>query len=142
LSVSSHVNSIEAPYTLNSIQGTTILTRGVGALSVPPEKLLRAMLLQVFYTSRWERQLKEQTHYNLLFRLFIGLSVDDPVRVPTVFTTNRYRLIEHKTGIGLFNEVISIANVNGWRSGEHFSRGRHADLGLGWTQELSRQGRW
>jgi len=92
-----------------------------GRPSIAPEKLLRAMLLQVFYSIRSERQLMEQTQYNLLFRWFIGLSMDDTVWVPTVFTKNRERLIEHDAVIGLFNEVLAIANENGWLSGEHFS---------------------
>ena len=66
-----------------------------GRPGIAPEKLLRAMLLQVLYSVRSERQLMEQVHYNLLFRWFIGLSMDDAVWVPTVFTKNRERLIEH-----------------------------------------------
>ncbi|MDE2419010.1 MAG: transposase [Burkholderiales bacterium] len=83
--------------------------------SIAPEKLLRAMLLQIFYSIRSERMLMEQTQYNLLYHWFIGLSMDDSVWVPTVFTKNRERLIE------LFNEVLAIANKNGWLSGKHFS---------------------
>ena len=63
-----------------------------GRPSIAPEKLLRAMLLQVFYSVRSERQLMEQTQYNLLFRWFIGLAMDDAVWVPPVFTKNRERL--------------------------------------------------
>ena len=81
----------------------------------------RAMLLQVFYSIRSERMLMEQTQYNLLFRWFIGLSMDDTVWVPTVFTKNRERLIAHDAVIELFNEVLAIANKNQWLSGEHFS---------------------
>jgi transposase len=92
-----------------------------GRPSIAPEKLLRAMLLQVFYSIRSERQLMEQTHYNLLFRWFIGLAMDDAVWVPTVFTKNRERLIEHDAVIELFNEVLAIAEQNEWLSGEHFS---------------------
>jgi transposase len=92
-----------------------------GRPSIAPEKLLRAMLLQLFYSIRSERQLMEQTHYNLLFRWFIGLSMDDTVWVPTVFTKNRERLIEHDAIIEFFNEVLVIANSSGWLSGEHFS---------------------
>lgn len=92
-----------------------------GRPSIAPEKLLRAMLVQVFYSIRWERLLMEQTQYNLLFRWFIGLSMDDTVWVPTVFTKNRERLIEHDAVIELFNEVLAIANKNEWLSGEHFS---------------------
>lgn len=92
-----------------------------GRPSIAPEKLLRAMLLQIFYSIRSERMLMEQTQYNLLYRWFIGLSMDDSVWVPTVFTKNRERLIEHDAVIELFNEVLAIANRNNWLSGEHFS---------------------
>ena len=92
-----------------------------GRPSIAPEKLLRAMLLQIFYSIRSERMLMEQTQYNLLFRWFIGLSMDDTVWVPTVFTKNRERLIEHDAVIELFNEVLAIADQNNWLSGEHFS---------------------
>jgi transposase len=64
----------------------------VGRPSIPPEKLLRALLLQAFYSIRSERQLMEQMGYNLLFRWFVGLSVDEPVWVPTVFSKNRDRM--------------------------------------------------
>jgi transposase len=64
-----------------------------GRPSIAPDKLLRAILLQVLYSIRSEHQLIEQTQYNLLFRWFIGLSMDDSVWVPTVFTKKRERLI-------------------------------------------------
>ncbi|AMR78324.1 IS5 family transposase [Cupriavidus nantongensis] len=92
-----------------------------GQPSIAPEKLLRAMLLQVLYSVRSERQLMEQTQYNLLFRWFIGLSMDDTVWVPTVFTKNRERLIKHDAVIQFFNEVLAIAQKKNWLSGEHFS---------------------
>jgi len=92
-----------------------------GRPSIAPEKLLRAMLLQVLYSVRSERQLMEQVHYNLLFRWFIGLSMDDAVWVPTVFTKNRERLIEHDAVIKFFNEVVTIAQQRDLLSGEHFS---------------------
>ena len=60
-----------------------------GRPSIPPERLLRALLLQVLYSIRSERQLMEQLEYNLLYRWFVGLGIDDPVWVPTVFTKNR-----------------------------------------------------
>jgi transposase len=66
----------------------------VGRTSIAPEKLLRALLLQVLYLIRSERMLIEQLDYNLLFRWFVGLGMDDPVWVPTVFTKNRDRLLE------------------------------------------------
>lgn len=92
-----------------------------GRPSIAPEKLLRAMLLQVLYSIRSERQLMEQTHYNLLFRWFIGLSMDDAVWVPTVFTKNRERLIEHDAVVAFFNEVLKLADKKRWLSREHFS---------------------
>ena len=76
-----------------------------GRPSIAPEKLLRAMLLQMFFSVRSERQLMEQTQYNLLFRWFIGLAMDDAVWVPSVFTKNRERLIKHDAVIEFFNEV-------------------------------------
>jgi transposase len=92
-----------------------------GRPSIAPEKLLRAMLLQVLYSVRSERQLMEQVQYNLLFRWFIGLSMEDAVWVPTVFTKNRERLIKHDAVIAFFNEVVTIAQERDWLSGEHFS---------------------
>ena len=92
-----------------------------GRPSIAPEKLMRAMLLQVLYSVRSERLLMEQVQYNLLFRWFIGLSMDDAVWVPTVFSKNRERLIEHDAVIGFFNEVVQIADQRSWLSGEHFS---------------------
>ena len=92
-----------------------------GRPSIAPEKLLRAMLLQVFYSIRSERQLMEQIQYNLLFRWFVGLAMDDAVWVPTVFSKNRDRLIEHDVIVALFNEVLAQADQEGWLSGEHFS---------------------
>ena len=65
-----------------------------GRPSIAPERLLRALLLQAFYTIRSERQLMEQLHYNLLYRRFVGLGVDESVWVPTVFTKNRDRLLD------------------------------------------------
>lgn len=92
-----------------------------GRPSIAPEKLLRAMLLQVLYSVRSERQLMEQTQYNLLFRWFIGLAMDDAVWVPTVFSKNRERLIEHDAVIELFNQSVQQAQELELLSGEHFS---------------------
>jgi transposase len=92
-----------------------------GRPSVAPEKLLRAMLLQILFSIRSERQLMEQTEYNMLFRWFIGLSMDDSVWVPTVFTKNRERLIQHEAVVVFFNEVLAVAKKKRWLSGEHFS---------------------
>lgn len=92
-----------------------------GRPSIAPEKLLRAMLLQVFYSVRSERQLMEQIQYNLLYRWFVGLAMDDAVWVPTVFSKNRERMIEHDAIVALFNDVLAEADSEGWLSGEHFS---------------------
>lgn len=92
-----------------------------GRPRIAPEKPLRAMLLQVFYSVRSERQLMEQIQYNLLFRWFVGLAMDDAVWVPTVFSKKRERLIEHHVIVALFNEVLAQAEQEGWLSGEHSS---------------------
>ncbi len=92
-----------------------------GRPSIAPEKFLRVMLLQIFYSIRLERQMMEQTQYNLLFRCFIGLSMDDAIWVPTVFSKNRERPIAHDAVIELFNAVLAIAEKNQWLSSEHFS---------------------
>ncbi|CAL8477033.1 protein of unknown function (plasmid) [Caballeronia sp. S22] len=91
-----------------------------GRPSIAPEKLLRAMLIQILYSVRSERQLMEQVQYNLLFRWFIGLAMDDVVWVPTVFTKNRERLIKHDAVIKFFNEVVAIAEKKDLLSSEHF----------------------
>ena len=92
-----------------------------GRPSIAHEKLLRAMLLQVLYSVRLERQLMEQTLYNLLFRWFIGLAMDDAVSVPTVFSKNRERLIEHDAVTEFFNQIVQQAQEQELLAGEHFS---------------------
>ena len=74
-----------------------------GRPSIPPEKLLRALLLLVLYTVRSERLLMEQPDYNFLFRWFVGLNIDDPVWDVTVFTKNRERLAVGEVAQGFFN---------------------------------------
>src|ERR1700760_2301104 len=93
----------------------------VGRPSVPPEKLLRALLVQAFYSVRSERQLMEQLNYNLLFRWFVGLSVDDPVWVPTVFSKNCDRLLEGDIAAAFMDAVLNLPRVKALLSGEHFS---------------------
>jgi len=112
-----------------------------GRPSIAPEKLLRAMLLQIFYSIRSERLLMEQTQYNLLFRWFIGLSMDDRVWVPTVFTKNRERLIAHDAVIELFQRSAGHCQQERMALGRALQRGWHADSGLGWPQEFRPQ-RW
>jgi len=93
----------------------------VGRPSIPPEKLLRALLLQVLYTVRSERMLMEQLDYNLLFRWFVGLNVDDPVWDATVFSKNRERLLEAEVAKTFFAEVLAQAHSSGLLSTEHFT---------------------
>src|SRR6476659_4723387 len=92
-----------------------------GRPSIPPEKLLRALLLQVLYTVRSERMLMEQLEYNLLFRWFVGLNMDEAVWVPTVFTKNRDRLLEGDVAEKFFQLVLTPARVADLLSEEHFS---------------------
>ena len=92
-----------------------------GRPSVPPERLLRALLLQVLYTIRSERQLMEQLDYNLLYRWFVGLGIDDPVWDRTVFCANRDRLLSEGMARDFFDRVLAIAEWKHLVSDEHFS---------------------
>jgi transposase len=92
-----------------------------GRPSIPSEKLLRALLLQAFYSVRSERQLMEQLDYNLLFRWFVGLGVDDPVWDVTVFTKNRDRLLEGEIAAKFLRAVLGQPKVKMLLSDEHFS---------------------
>jgi transposase len=92
-----------------------------GRPSIPPERLLRASLLQIFFSVRSERQLMEQLDYNLLFRWFVGLGVDDPVWNPSTFSKNRDRLAQADIGKQLFDEIVELARHRGLASDEHFS---------------------
>jgi transposase len=93
----------------------------VGRPSIAPEKLLRALLLQVLYTIRSERLLMEQLDYNLLFRWFVGLEMDDPVWNATVFTKNRERLLAGAIARAFFDRVVAQARERGLLSDEHFT---------------------
>lgn len=92
-----------------------------GRPSIAPERLLRALLLQAFYTIRSERQLMEQLHYNLLYRWFVGLGADETVWVPTVFTKNRDRLLEAAVARKFLAELLTHKEVRALLSDEHFS---------------------
>src|ERR671914_1093270 len=92
-----------------------------GRASIAPEKLLRALLLQAFYTVRSERQLMEQLTYNMLFRWFVGLAMDAPVWDVTVFTKNRERLLEGDIARGFLRAVLVDPAVKRLLSIEHFS---------------------
>jgi transposase len=92
-----------------------------GRPSIPPEKLLRALLLQALYTIRSERQLMEQLDYNLLFRWFVGLGIDNAVWVPTTFTKNRDRLRDGEIAQAFFDAVLIHADTARLLSDEHFT---------------------
>lgn len=92
-----------------------------GRPSIPPEQLLSALLLQVFYGIRSERQLMEQLDYNLLYRWFVGLSPDDPVWDPTTFTKNRDRLQNGDVFTKFMSKLLNHPQVKSLLSDEHFS---------------------
>lgn len=92
-----------------------------GRPSIPPEKLIRALLLQVFYSIRSERLLCEQLDYNLLFRWFVGLSMDDAVWDHSTFSKNRDRLMQAEIAEAFFEQVLAKAQAKGLTSDEHFS---------------------
>lgn len=93
----------------------------IGRPSIAPEKLLRALLLQVVYSVRSERMLMEQLNYNLLFRWFVGLNMDDPVWDATTFSKNRDRLLEGDVAQAFFEAVLEQMQRQGVLSDEHFT---------------------
>lgn len=109
----------EAMTNLNWLFGS--LYADTGRDSIPPERLIRAQLLQVLYSIRSERQLVEQINYNLLYRWFVGLTIDDVVWNHSTFSINRDRLLEHDVVNELFEEVVSLASKQKLLSEEHFS---------------------
>jgi transposase len=92
-----------------------------GRPSIPPERLLRAMLVQILFTIRSERQLMEQIDYNLMYRWFVGLAIDEPVWDPSTFSKNRARLLEHAASAKFFEQVCGLAERQKLLSTEHFS---------------------
>jgi transposase len=92
-----------------------------GRASIPPERLLRALLLQAFYSIRSERQLVERIEFDLLFRWFVGLGVDDPVWDATTFTKNRDRLLAGEVAAQVLATVLAQPKVKALLSTEHFS---------------------
>jgi transposase len=92
-----------------------------GRPSIPPERLLRACLLQIFYTVRSERQLMEQLDFNLLFRWFVGLNMDEAVWDHSTFSQNRDRLLTEVLTRDFFSRVVAVAEGYGLLSDEHFS---------------------
>jgi len=97
------------------------LYASAGRPSIAPERLLRALLLQVFYSIRSERLLMESLDYNLLFRWFVGLSADEPIWERSTFSKNRDRLLEGDVARRFFDQVLAQASAAGLTSDEHFS---------------------
>jgi transposase len=93
----------------------------VGRPSIPPERLLRAMMLQLLYTIRSERQLVERLEFDILFRWFVGLSIDDPVFDASTFSKNRDRLLTHEIAQGFLSALMGRPDVKRLLSAEHFS---------------------
>src|SRR5258705_967717 len=94
---------------------------GIGRPSIPPEQLLRALLLQSLYTVRSERLLMEEIDYSVLFRWFVGLGMDEEIWSPTTFSKNRDRLLEGDIAAAFFDAVIDQARQAGLLSDEHFT---------------------
>lgn len=112
--------SVDAALTALSPQLAKLYAH-TGRPSIAPEKLLRALLLQVLYSIRSERLLMEQLDYNLLFRWFVGLDLDAPVWDVTVFTKNRDRLLNGEVATGFFEQVLAQAKAQRLLSDEHFT---------------------
>src|SRR6266852_653053 len=93
----------------------------VGRPSIPPERLLRALLIQCLYTIRSERMLMEQLDYNMLFRWFVGLNMDDAIWDVSVFSKNRDRLLEGGIAKLFLEQVVAQAQERNLTSDEHFS---------------------
>jgi transposase len=92
-----------------------------GRPSIPPERLLRALLLQVLYTVRSERMMMEQLDYNVLYRWFVGLNMDDAIWDVTVFTKNRERFLNGDIAEKFFGAVLEQARAAGYLSEDHFT---------------------
>src|SRR5579872_3099331 len=92
-----------------------------GRPSIPPERLVRASTLQILYSIRSERLLCEQLDYNLLFRWFVGLSMDEPIWDTTVFSKNRQRLLDGDIAQAFLGKVLEQARQQGLLSSEHFT---------------------
>jgi transposase len=93
----------------------------IGRPSIPPERLLKAKLLQAFYTIRSESLLVEALHYNLLFRWFLDLNLTDAIWDNSSFTTNQERLLKHDVAKMFFAQIVALAQEKGWMSDAHFT---------------------
>lgn len=126
-------DSVPSDYPLRPIRGLVnealgrlnglfnLIYADTGRASIAPEKLLGAMLIQVFFSARSERQLVEQIRYNLLYRWFIGLAIDDEVWDHSSFSKNRDRLLEHAVAESFFTEVMALADKRNLLSRDNFS---------------------
>lgn len=94
---------------------------GTGRPSIPPEKLLRSLLLQMLYSVRSERLLMEELDYSILFRWFVGMNLDEEVWDATTFSKNRERLLDGDVARLFLNSVVDAARAQGWTSDEHFT---------------------
>ena len=118
------------------------LYAGEGRPSIAPERLIRASLLQILYSTRSERQLMEQMDYNLLFRWFVGLGIDDVVWVPTVFTKNRDRLLTTDMSRKIMAAILAHRTRGGTAAvGRPFLGRRHPGEGLGVDEEFPAEGK-
>ncbi|MDT0635945.1 IS5 family transposase [Spectribacter hydrogenoxidans] len=107
---------------LDGMRGTLLVSYShTGRPSVAPERIIRALLLQVLYSIRSERQLVEQIRYNMLYRWFVGLSLDDAVWDASTFSKNRERFVDHRVTGQLLEQVVSVARRRKLLSEEHFS---------------------
>ncbi|CAN5317106.1 hypothetical protein BH24GEM2_BH24GEM2_02880 [soil metagenome] len=113
-----------------------------GQPSVPPEQLLRALLVQVLDSVRSERLLVEQLDYNLLFRWFVGLGMDEPVWTATTFSKNRDRLLGGEVAHAFFAAVVEQARTRALLSADHFTVDGHAAGSVGQPEELPAEGRF
>src|SRR4051812_816484 len=116
------------------------LYSGTGRPSIAPERLLRAMLLQAFYSIRSERQLMERIELDLLFRWFVGLGMDDPVWDHSTFSKNRDRLLEGALAARFLSAILAQAPGQAAPLERPFQCGRHARGGLGLDKELPTEG--
>ena len=113
----------------------------IGRPSIPPEKLLRAMLLQAFYSIRSERLLMERLEYDLLFRWFVGIGIDEPAWDHSTFSKNRDRLLDGDIAAKFLAAVLAQPRVKRLSVQRSLLGRRHADRGLGVDEELQAEGR-
>ena len=109
----------------------------VGRPSIAPERILKSLLLIALYSVRSERQFCEQLGYNLLFRWFLDMELEEESFDATVFSKNRDRLMEHEVGRLFFDAVVRQAREAKLMSDDHFSSGRDLDRGVGESEEFS-----